>query len=171
VAKKGTSFLGIALFIIIFAIVLLLGCSVPEITPGEQVIPEESELAYSVSISAPSIQMSGGILHWHKQLPNNTYTLENAAIEIYNFGDFDILVTQIEMWVDGKSKLFTVEAVIPAMTRETINVQPMIEGYNGSTHTIYITLLGENDKPIYQSDKYEIGPLEPTPGTGSWQQA
>ena len=170
VVKKGTSFLGIGLFIILFAIVLLLGCSAPEITSSEQVIPEESELAYSVSISAPSIQISGGNLHWHKQLPNNTYTLENAAIEIYNFGDLDILVTQLEMRVDENSRLFNVDMVIPARARESLIVQPMMEGYDGGTHTTYVTLLDENGELLYESDGHEIGPLEPIPGTGGWKQ-
>ena len=168
VGKQGTSFLGIGLFIILFAIVLLLGCSAPEITSSEQVIPEESGLAYSVSISAPSIQISGGNLHWHKQLPNNTYTLENAAIEVYNFGDFDILVTQLEMRVDENSRLFNVDMVIPARARESLIVQPMMEGYDSGTHTTYVTLLDENGELLYESDGHEIGPLEPIPGTGSW---
>ena len=99
-------FVGRGLFIL-FAAALLLGCSAPEITSSEQVIPEESEFAYtySISISAPQIQISSGNLHWHKQLPNSTYTLEDVAIEIYNFGDFDILVAQLEMRVDENSRL------------------------------------------------------------------
>jgi len=168
--KKGTSFLGTSLLIIVSAMVLLSGCSTPDTAPSGQVIPGESEFTYSVSTTAPSIQISGGNLHWHKQLPNNTYTLENAAIEIYNFGDLDILVTQLEMRVDETSKLFNVDVVIPAMARESINIQPMIEGYDGNTHTSSVALLGENGEIIYQSSEYEIGPLEPIPGTGDWEQ-
>ena len=173
--KKGASFIGIGLFIILFAIVLLLGCSEPEIaseiTSSGQVIPEESEFTYSISTSTPPIQISGGNLHWHKQLPNNTYTLEDAAIEIYNFGDFDILVTQLEMRVDENSRLFNVDMVIPARARESLIVQPMMEGYDGGTHTTYVTLLGENGELLHESDGHEIGPLEPIAGTGSWKQA
>lgn len=172
--KKGTSFLGIGFFIILFAIVLLLGCAAPEIaseiTSGEQVIPKELEFVSSISISAPPIQISGGNLHWHKQLPNSTYTLEDMAIEIYNFGDFDILVAQLEMRVDENSRLFNIDMVIPARARESLIVQPMMEGYDGGTHTTYVALLGENGEILYESDEYEIGPLEPIPGTGSWKQ-
>ena len=168
--KKGTSFLGTSLLIIVSAMVLLSGCSTPDTAPSGQVIPEEAEFTYSVSTTAAPIQISGGNLHWHKQLPDNTYTLENAALEIYNFGDFDILVTQLEMRVDETSKLFNVDVVIPAMTRESINIQPMIEDYDGNTHTSSVALLGENGEIIYQSSEYEIGPLEPIPGTGGWKQ-
>jgi len=171
--EKGASFLGGGLFIL-FAAALLVGCSAPEITSeitsGEQVIPEESELAYSVSISASLIQISGGNLHWHKQLPNNTYTLEDVAIEIYNFGDFDILVAQLEMRVDENSRLFNVDMVIPAGARESLIVQPVMEGYDGGTHTTYVALLNENGEILYESDGHEIGPLEPISGTGNWKQ-
>lgn len=168
------SFVGRGSFVILFAVVLLLGCAAPEIaseiTSGEQVILEEPEFISSISISAPQIQISGGNLHWHKQLPNNTYTLEDMAIEIYNFSDSDILVTQLEMRVDESGKLFNVDMVIPARARESLIVQPMMEGYDGGTHTTYIALLDENGEFLYESDGYEIGPLEPTPGTGSWKQ-
>jgi len=167
------SFLVKGLFIL-FSAALLLGCSAPEITSeitsGEQVIPEESEFTYSISTSAPPIQISGGNLHWHKRLPNNTYTLEDVAIEIYNFGDFDILVAQLEMRVDENSRLFNVDMVIPARVRESLVVQPMMEGYDGGTHIVYAALLDENGEILYESDGHEIGPLEPVPGTGSWKQ-
>ena len=164
-------FVGRGLFIL-FAAALLLGCSAPEITSSEQVIPEESEFAYtySISISAPPIQISGGNLHWHKKLPNNTYTLEDVAIEIYNFGDFGILVAQLEMRVDENSRLFNVDMVIPGRVRESLVVQPMMEGYDGGTHIVYAALLDENGEILYESDGHEIGPLEPMPETGSWKQ-
>ncbi len=170
------SFVGRGLFIL-FAVALLLGCSTPEITYSERVIPrvvpEESEFAYSnsISISAPPIQISGGNLHWHKKLPNNTYTLEDLAIEIYNFGDFDILVAQLEMRVDENSRLFNVDMVIPGRERKSLVVQPMMEGYDGGTHIVYVALIDENSEILYESDGHEIGPLEPVPGTGSWKQA
>jgi len=179
VVEKGTSFVGRGLFILfLFAAVLLAGCSTPEMTATQQAIPEESEFAYSISISAPPIQISGGNLqisggnlHWHKKLPNNTYILEDAAIEIYNFGDFDILVAQLEMRVDKNSRLFNVDMVIPGKTRESLAVQPMMEGYDGGTHIVHVVLLDENGEILYESDGHEIGPLEPIPGTGSWKQA
>jgi len=170
------SFVGRGSFIILFAVVLLVGCAAPEIaseiTSGEQVIPEEPGFAYtySISISAPQIQISGGNLHWHKQLPNSTYTLEDVAVEIYNFGDFDILVAQLEMRVDENGRLFNVDMVIPARARESLIVQPMMEGYDGGTHTTYVALLDENGEILYESDGHEIGPLEPMPETGSWKQ-
>jgi len=155
---------------ILFAAVLLSGCSAHEITYSERVIPEESEIAYSISISAPPIQISGGNLHWHKKLPNTIYTLEDLAIEIYNFGDFDILVAKLEMRVDENSQLFNVDMVIPARARKSLVVQPMMEGYDGGTHIVYVALLDENGEILYESDGHEIGPLEPVPGTGSWKQ-
>ncbi len=174
--------LGKGLFIL-FAVALLLGCSASEITYSERIIPEESEFTYSeriipeeseftysISISAPAIQISGGNLHWHKELPSNTYTLEDLAIEIYNFGDFDILVTQLEMRVDENSRLFNVDMVIPKRVKESLAVQPMMEGYDGGIHIVYVVLLNENSEILYESDAQEIGPLESIPGTGSWQQ-
>lgn len=163
------SFVKRGLFIL-FTVVLLSGCSAPAITPSEQVMPEKSESTYSTAISAPPIQISGGNLHWHKKLPNNTYTLEDMAIEIYNFGDFDILVTQLEMRVDENSRLFNVDMVIPGRVRESLVVQPMMEGYDGGTHIVYAALLGENGEILYENNGEEIGPLEPIPGTGSWKQ-
>jgi len=170
--RTSMSFIGRGLFIL-FAVALLLGCSAPEITYSErvipQVIPEESEFAHSISISAPPIQISGGNLHWHKKLPNSTYTLEDVAIEIYNFGDFDILVAQLEMRVDEDTRLFNIDMVIPAGARNNLVVQPMMEGYNGGTHTIYVALLDENGGILYENSGEEIGPLEPIAGTGNWK--
>jgi len=167
------SFVGKGLFIIFFVVFLLPGCAAPEIaseiTSGEQVIPEELEFVSSISISVPQIQISGGNLHWHKQLPNNTYTLEDIAIEIYNFSDSDIKVARLEIKVDEKGGLFNVDMVIPARARESLIVQPMMEGYDGGTHTTYVALLDENGDILYESDGHEIGPLEPIPGTGSWE--
>jgi len=163
------SFVNRGLFIL-FAVGLLSGCSAPEITSSEQVIPEKSESTYSTGISAPPIQISGGNLHWRKKLPNNTYTLEDMAIEIYNFGDFDILVAQLEMRVDENSRLFNVDMVIPGRARKSLVVQPMMEGYDGGTHIVYAALLGENGEILYENNGEEVGPLEPVPGTGSWKQ-
>jgi hypothetical protein len=156
--------------VVLFAVVLLSGCSAPGITSSERVIPEKSEFTYSTGISVPPIQISGGNLHWHKKLPNNTYTLEDLAIEIYNFGDFDILVTQLEMRVDENSRLFNVDMVIPGRARKSLVVQPMMEGYDGGTHIVYVALLDENGEILYENNGEEIGPLEPVSGTGSWKQ-
>jgi hypothetical protein len=92
------------------------------------------------------------------------------AIEIHNFGDFDILVAQLEMRVDENSRLFNVDMVIPGRARESLVVQPMMEGYDGDTHIVYVALLGENGEILYENNGEEIGPLEPVPGTGSWKQ-
>jgi len=160
---------------ILCAVALLSGCAAPAVSlynePSARVIPDESEFTYSISISTPPIQISGGNLHWHKKLPNNTYTLEDMAVEIYNFGDFDILVAQLEVKVDENSRLFNVDMVIPEGARESLIVQPMMEGYDGGTHIVYVALLNENGEILYESDGQEIGPLEPIPGTGSWKQA
>ncbi len=155
---------------LLFAVALLVGCSAPEITYSERTIPEEPEFAYSVSISAPPIQVSGGNLHWHKKLPNNTYTLEDLAIEIHNAGDLDIFVAQLEMRVDENSRFFDVDMAIPGQARKSVVVQPMMEGYDGGSHTVFVVLLDENGEILHESDRHEVGPLEPIPGTGSWKQ-
>ena len=111
---------------ILFAVGLLSGCSAPEITPSEQVIPEESEFTYSISISVPPIRISGGNLHWHKKLPNNTYTLEDVAIEIYNFGDFDILLAHLGVRVDENSRLFNIDMVLPSGEKTILVVEPVM---------------------------------------------
>jgi hypothetical protein len=61
--------------------------------------------------------------------------------------------------------------VIPGRTRESLAVQPMMEGYDGGTHIVHVVLLDENGEILYESDGHEIGPLEPIPGTGNWKQA
>lgn len=170
------------LFILsLLAVVLLLGCSTLEITPGDQVIPkesdgervmpEESELTYSIGVSVPSIQISGGNLHWHKKFPNTTYTLEDMAIKIYNFGDSDIAVAQLEIRVDGDSKLFDIGMTISGRTKENVVVHPMMEGYDGGIHIVFMSLLDGNGRILYEKNGEEIGPLEPVPGTGSWKSA
>ena len=45
----------------------------------------------------------------------------------------------------------------------------MMEGYDGGTHIVYVALLTENGGILYENDGEEIGPLEPIPGTGSWE--
>jgi hypothetical protein len=155
--------------IILLAIALLSGCSVPEKTPSEPVIPQPLEFTYSVSISAVPIQISSGNLHWHKELPNDSYTLEDMALEIYNPGDFDILVAKLEIKVDEDTKLFNIDRAIPGGERENIVLQPMMEGYDGGTHRVYVALLDQNGGVLYQNKGEDIGPLEPIPGTGSWK--
>ena len=165
---KGWAFLYGGLLILL-AIALLSGCSMPEKTSSEPVIPEPSEFTYSVSISAAPIQISSGNLHWHKELPNDSYTLEDIALEIYNFGDFDILVAQLEIRVDEDTRLFNIDRVIPGGKRENIVLQPMMEGYDGGAHRVYVALLDHNGGGLYQSKGEAIGPLEPIAGTGSWK--
>lgn len=159
-------FVGRGIFIL-FAAVLLVGCSTPEMTARQQAIPEESEFTYSIGTSAPPIEISGGNLHWHKKLPKDTYTLEDVAVEIHNFGDFDITVYQIELMVDRDSKLFNIDVMIPKGTRQNVVVQPMAEGYGGGTHTIYLALLDNNGALLYDTEQV-VGPLYPVSGTGNW---
>jgi hypothetical protein len=45
----------------------------------------------------------------------------------------------------------------------------MMEGYDGGTHHVYMALLDENGDILYENKGEAIGPLEPTPGTGSWK--
>ena len=172
------SFIGRGLFILfLFAAVLLAGCSIPEIPaiqqamPAiQQAMPEESEFAYSISTSAPPIQISGGNLHWHKKLPNDTYTLEDVVVEIHNFGSLDIMVSQIELMIDRDSKLFNIDVMISKGTRRNVVVHPMTEGYDGGTHTIYLALLDNNGTLLYDTEQV-VGPLHPVSGTGSWHPA
>jgi hypothetical protein len=167
-ADRGMLLLCGGLFLLL-AVALLLGCSRPEITSSEPVIPEPAEFTYSISISAPPIQISGGNLHWHKKLPDDSYTLEDMTIEIYNFGDSDILVARLEVRVDEDTRLFNIDRVIPGGEKENLVVQPMMGGYDGGAHRIYVALLDQNGRPIYQDKGQDVGPLEPIPGTGSWK--
>ena len=165
---KGLPFLYGGLLLLL-TIALLSGCSLPENPSSEPVIREPPEFTYDVSISAAPIQISSGNLHWHKELPNDSYTLEDMALEIYNLGDFDILVAQLEIGVDEDTRLFNIARVIPGWERENIALQPMMEGYDGGVHRIYVALLDQNGGVLYQNKGEDIGPLEPIPGTGSWK--
>jgi len=154
--------------VIILAAVMSSGCSLAEKTSNETATPEPSELTYSVSISAAPIQISSGNLHWHRELPNKSYTLENIALEIHNIGDFDIAVAQLEIMVDEDTRLFNIDQVIAGGARESLALQPMMEGYDGSVHRVYLSLLDDNGGVLYRNQGEDIGPLEPEPGTGSW---
>lgn len=101
------------LILLLFVLVLLPGCAALEIITGEPATPEEAEFTYSIGVSVPPIQISGGNLHWHRKLPDTTYTLEDAAIELHNFGDADITVAQLEIKVDENSKLFDIDVTVP----------------------------------------------------------
>jgi uncharacterized protein YcfL len=168
IAGKGVPYLYGGLLLLL-VIALLGGCSTPQTTPTERVIPEPSGLTYSISISTPPIQISGGNLHWHKELPGDNYTLEDLTIEIYNFGNFDIRLAQLEVTVDEDTKLLNINSVIHRGERKSLVFQPMMADYDGGTHRVYISLLDENGGILYQNKGESIGPLEPTPGTGSWQ--
>ena len=160
---------GLPILLVAVLLLLFLGCSTPGASSSERVIPEEFEFTYSKRISAPTIQISGGNLVWHKKLPSTSYTLEDVAIEAYNFGDFDILVAQLEMRVDENSKLFNIDMIIPAGARSNLVVQPMMEGYHGGSHVVHMTLLDENGSVLYETASQEVGPLEPPSGTVSWE--
>ena len=164
---KGLPFLYGGLLLLL-TIALSSGCSLPENPSSEPVIREPPEFTYDVSISAAPIQISSGNLHWHKELPNDSYTLEDMALEIYNLGDFDILVAQLEIGVDEDTRLFNIARVIPGGERENIALQPMMEGYDGGTHRVYVALLDDNGGVLYGNNGENVGPLEPVPGTGSW---
>jgi hypothetical protein len=167
VSRNGLHYLYIGILILL-AFSLFSGCSLSEKTSAEPVILEPPEFTYSVSVSAVPIQISSGNLHWHKELPNDSYTLEDMALEIYNFGDFDIPVAQIEIIVDEDISLFNIDLVIAGGARESIALQPMMEGYDGGIHRVYMSLLDDNGGVLYRNEGEDIGPLEPEPGTGSW---
>ncbi len=89
-------------------------------------------------------------------------------MEIYNLGDFEIAVAQLEITVDEDTRLFDIDLVIVGGARESIALQPMMEGYDGGVHRVYISLLDDNGGVLYRNQGEDIGPLEPEPGTGSW---
>ncbi len=165
--RKGSAFLFGGL-VIILAVVMFSGCSLVEKTSNEPFIPEPPEFTYSISVSAAPIQISSGNLHWHRELPNESYTLEDMALEIYNLGDFDIAVAQLEIMVDDDTRLFNIDRIIAGGARESIALQPMMEGYDGGIHRVYMSLLDDNGGVLYRNQGEDIGPLEPEPGTGSW---
>jgi hypothetical protein len=165
--KKGSPLLYAGL-VILLAVALFSGCSLSQKASSEVVIPEPSELTYSISVSAAPIQISSGNLHWHRELPNENYTLEDMALEIHNFGDFDILVAQLEITVDDDTGYFNIDQVIASGARESLSLQPMMEGYDGGVHRVYMALIGDNGEVLYRNEGENIGPLEPEEGTGSW---
>jgi hypothetical protein len=154
--------------VILLAVALFSGCSLPQKTSRELLAPEPPELTYSVSVSAAPIQISSGNLHWHRELPNSSYTLEDAALEIHNLGDFDIAVAQLEITVDDDTRYFDINLVIVGGARESLTLQPMMEGYDGGVHRVYMSLLDGNGEVLYRNQGEDMGPLEPEPGTGSW---
>jgi hypothetical protein len=166
-SRKGLPYLYIGILILL-AVALFSGCSLTQKTSNEILTPEPPEFTYSVSVSAAPIQISSGNLHWHRELPSDSYTLEDTALEIYNLGDFDIAVAQLEITVDEDARLFDINLVIVGGARESISLQPMMEGYNGGVHRVYMSLLDDNGGVLYRNQGEDIGPLEPEPGTGSW---
>jgi len=166
-SKNGLPYLYIGILILL-AVVLLSGCSISEKTSNEPVILEPPEFTYSVSTSAVPIQISSGNLHWHRALPNESYTLEDMAVEIHNLGDFDISIAQLEIMVDEDASLFNINLVIAGGTRENIALKPMMAGYDGGVHRFLVSLLDDNGGVLYQNEGEDIGPLEPESGTGSW---
>jgi hypothetical protein len=154
---------------LLLAMALLSGCSPSNATAGQPATTEPPELSYSVTVSAVPIQISSGNLHWHRELPNDSYTLEDMALEIHNFGDSDIAVAQLEIRVDDATGLFSIDRVLAGGTKESIALQPMLAGFDGGVHRIYLSLLDDKGRVLYQDEGQDIGPLEPVPGTGSWQ--
>jgi hypothetical protein len=166
--RKGSLLIYVGLAMLL-AMALLSGCSPSVATPGQPAITEPPELSYSVSVSAVPIQISSGNLHWHRELPDDSYTLEDVALEIHNLGDFDIPVAQLKIRVDDDTGLFSVDLVVAGGTKESIALQPMMKGYDGGIHRVYLSLLDDEGKVLYQNEGQDIGPLEPEEGTGSWQ--
>jgi len=153
---------------IAFVSIFLFGCVVLTMVKDDWVIAEQTGFTFFVSTSEPMVRISGGNLHWHKKLPDETYVLEDLAIEVQNTGDADGTWVQMELVVDGDRQLFDVGSVIPAGARQTVVVRPMMAGYDGGTHNIYIALLGA-DGLVLASNEQVVGPLAPVAGTGSWQ--
>jgi hypothetical protein len=162
-----TLFLGGLALLLVMA--LLPGCSPSNATAGQPVTPEPPELSYSVTVSAVPIQISSGNLHWHRELPDDSYTLEDMALEIHNLGDSDIAVARLEIRVDDDTGLFSIDRVLAGGSKESIALQPMMAGFDGGVHRIYLSLLDDKGGVLYQNEGQDIGPLEPVPGTGSWQ--
>jgi hypothetical protein len=155
--------------VLLLAMALLSGCSPTNATPSQPVTAEPPELSYSVTVSAVPIQISSGNLHWHRELPGDSYTLEDLALEIHNLGDSDIPVAQLEIRVDDDTSLFSVDLVVAGGAKESIALQPMMVGFDGGVHRVYLSLLDNNGGVLYQGEGQDIGPLEPVAGTGSWQ--
>jgi hypothetical protein len=164
--RKGLSLL-YGVLALVLAIAPLLGCSPPDAAPS-QPVAQPPELTYSVSVSALPIQISSGNLHWHRELPDDSYTLEDVALEIHNLGDSDVPVAQLEIRVDDDTGLFNIDQVIAGGTSESIVLQPMMAGFDGGVHRVYLSLLDDKGRVLYQNEGEDIGPLEPVPGTGSW---
>jgi hypothetical protein len=167
VLRKGFPIL-LGGLVLVLAMAMLSGCSTPEATPSQPAVPEPPELSYSVTVSAVPIQISSGNLHWHRELPDDSYTLEDVALEIHNFGDFDVPVAQLEIRVDDDASLFNIDLVVAGGTKESIALQPMMAGFDGGIHRVYLSLLDDKGGVLYQDEGEDIGPLEPVAGSGSW---
>jgi hypothetical protein len=166
--RKGSPLL-LGGLVLVLAMAILSGCSPSEATPSQPVAPEPPELSYSVTVSAVPIQISSGNLHWYRELPDDSYTLEDVTLEIQNFGDFDIPVAQLEIRVDDDASLFNIDRVVASGTKESIALQPMMAGFDGGIHRVYLSLLDDKGRVLYQNEGEDIGPLEPVAGSGSWQ--
>ncbi len=154
---------------ILLALALLSGCTSSEAAPAQPVVPEPPELSYSVTVSAVPIQISSGNLHWQRELPDDSYTLEDVTLEINNFGDSDIPIAQLEIRVDDDTALFNIDRVVAGGAKESLALQPMMAGFDGGVHRVSLSLLDDKGGILYQTEGEDIGPLEPIPGTGSWQ--
>jgi hypothetical protein len=155
---------------LLLAMAPLSGCSPSNATTGQPVTAEPPELSYSVTVSAVPIQISSGNLHWYRELPDDSYTLEDLALEIHNLGDSDIPVAKLEIRVDDDDvALFNIDRVLAGGAKESIALQPMMAGFDGGVHRVYLSLLDDKGGVLYRDEGQDIGPLEPVPGTGSWQ--
>ena len=163
----------LTLCVLVLAIaVLFSGCSAPKKLSPEtsflkaQLTTPPSNFTYSLTLSAPLLQISGGNLHWHKSLPADDFTLEDLAIEVLNYGDIDIFVARLGITVDNDTRTLAVDRLIPPGERINLVFRPMMAGYDGGMHYINVVLLDEGGGTLCQNAVESIGPLEPPAQVG-----
>ena len=149
--------------LLVVLLVMLVGCNTVEVAtePVKDtplvVTPPVDELLFTVTESEPQIQITGGLLIWHRTLPQETFTLEDITVEIYNYGDFAIEVLSLELLVDGESQIYRLDSMrgtsgvvlIRAEEKIEVAIQPMLEGYSDSPHVIVIKLLSPSGAALY----------------------
>lgn len=148
--------------LLLFSVVALVsGCSVLGMTDSGPDTMTQPGFTYGVGLSAAPIKIDGGNLAWHRRLPDDTYTLEAIAIGVLNSGEFGIFIAQLEVVIDGKAKLFDVEQLVPGGTEKNLVVQPMMNGYDGGSHFVYIALLNDEGRLLAHNSGEVVGPLAP----------
>ncbi len=171
---------------IVLLVMLLAGCNTVEVAtePVKDIppindtlptkdIPPAGNLLSSITESEPQIQITGGLLLWHRTLPQETFTLEDIAIEIYNYGDFAIEVLALEIIIDGEGHTYRLDSMrvdpgpILVQPEEKIEVaiQPMLGGYHNGNHIIVIKLLSPSGAVLYTHPETHLKSLT-VKGTG-----